>query len=67
MFAIAFTSLETVTVFEATVASEASLETSATVVAFASSFICSVCSVLVILLVLIKVIVQDKSFDKELL
>jgi hypothetical protein len=31
------------------------------------SFICSVCLVLVILLVLIKVIVQDKSSDKELL
>jgi hypothetical protein len=62
-----FASLETATAFKATVASEAFLETSVTVVASALSFICSVCLVLVILLVLIKVIVQGKSFGKELL
>jgi hypothetical protein len=61
MFAIVFASLKT------TIASKAFLETSATVVTFALFFIYLVCLVLVILLVLIKVIIQDKSFDKKLL
>jgi hypothetical protein len=67
MFATVFISLETAIASKATIAFKASLKTFVTVVAFALSFICLVCLVLVILLVLIKVIIQDKSSDKELL
>jgi hypothetical protein len=67
MFTTAFASSETIIAFKAIIASKAFLKTSVTVVAFALSSICLVCSVLVILLILIKVIVQSKSFDKELL
>jgi hypothetical protein len=67
MFVTAFVSLETVIVFKATIAFEASLKTSVTIVAFVLFFICLVCLVLAILLILIKVIIQSKSFNKELL
>jgi hypothetical protein len=66
MFATAFTSAETVIAFKAIAASEASLETSALVIAFTLFFICSVCLILVILLILIKIII-GRSFGKKLL
>jgi hypothetical protein len=67
MFAIVFTSLKTVIASKATIVSKAFLKTFATVVAFALSFLYLVCPVLVILFILIRVIVQGKSSDKELL
>jgi hypothetical protein len=67
MFATAFTFLKTAIASKATVAFKASLKTSVIIATFALFFICLVCPVLVILLVLIKVIIQNKSSDKELL
>jgi hypothetical protein len=66
MSATVVTSLETVTASEVTIAFEAFLKTSVTVIAFVLSFICLVCPVLIVLFVLVRLIIS-KSSDKELL